>query len=155
VSLQNWKDAAELVALVAVIGSLVAVVYELRQTQVALRAQTYQERAFDAIDLHLTVAADPGLTPEGFYTGETDVDDLPPDQRESIESLYTAMMIDLDNEHYQYQIGFLDPEFYENDTVSGIIQFAPTWRRLGMAEARQAFREEVDRILADHQGAGK
>ena len=61
------------------------------------------------------------------------------------------MMIDLDNEHYQFQIGFLDPEFYENDTVSGIILFAPTWRRLGMREARKEFREEVDRILAEQE----
>ena len=150
-SLQNWKDAAELVALVAVIGSLIAVVYELRQTQVALRAQTYQERAFDAIDMHFDIVANPRLTPQGFYTGEIDVNDLSPDEHESVLSLYTAMMIDLDNEHYQYQIGFLDPEFYANDTVSGIIVFAPTWRQLGMREARQAFREEVDRILAEQE----
>ena len=148
-SLQNWKDSAELIALVAVIGSLIAVVYELRQTQVALRAQTYQERAFDAIDLHLTVAANPDLTPEGFYSGEIDIDQLSPDERESVVSLYTAMMIDLDNEHYQYEIGFLDEEFFRNDTTQGILLFAPTWRRLGMSEARQAFRDEVDRILAE------
>ncbi len=32
-NVSNWKDAAELVALVAVVLSLVAVVIELRQTQ--------------------------------------------------------------------------------------------------------------------------
>ena len=35
-SLDKWRDVAELVALVAVVGSLVLVVIELRQTQAAL-----------------------------------------------------------------------------------------------------------------------
>ena len=147
--IKQWRESAELIALIAVVGSLIAVVYELRQTQEALRSQTYQERAFDAIDMHFEIAANPGLTPRGFYTGEVSIEELPADEYESVVSLYTAMMIDLDNEHYQYQIGFLDEEFYANDTVSGIIQFAPTWRRLGMQEARQDFRAEVDRILTE------
>jgi len=45
-----WKDLAELLALMAVVGGLVAVVFELRQTQSALSAQAYQTRALDVID---------------------------------------------------------------------------------------------------------
>ena len=104
-TIERWKDTAELVALVAVIGSLIAVVYELRQTQAALRAQTYQERAIDAISTHFTLATNPGIAPPGFYTGELDVDAMSASERESFLPLMYTIMIDADNEHYQYQNG--------------------------------------------------
>ena len=40
----KWKDIAEIIALVAIVVSLVAVAIELRQTQVALQSQAYQAR---------------------------------------------------------------------------------------------------------------
>ncbi len=55
-NLTKWKDVAELVALIAVVGSLIAVAVELRQTQSALQAQTYQVRAFDGIAVNLEIA---------------------------------------------------------------------------------------------------
>ncbi len=48
-TISKWKDVAEIIALIAVIGSLVAVAVELRQTQAALQAEVYQSRAFDGI----------------------------------------------------------------------------------------------------------
>ena len=57
----NWKDAAELVALVTVVLSLVAVVIELRQTQAALQAEAYQSRALDGIATNLALAEDDEL----------------------------------------------------------------------------------------------
>ena len=148
-TIERWKDTAELIALVAVIGSLIAVVYELRQTQAALRAQTYQERALDAISTHFTLATNPGIAPPGFYTGDFDVTAMSASERESMLPLMHTMMIDADNEHYQYQNGFLDESFYRNDTVATIVDFAPVWRTLGIREARPEFRAEVDRVLAE------
>ena len=148
-TIERWKDTAELIALVAVIGSLIAVVYELRQTQAALRAQTYQERAIDAISTHFTLATNPGIAPPGFYTVDFDVDAMSASERESFLPLMYTIMIDADNEHYQYQNGFLDEGFYQNDTVATIVDFAPAWRKLGIREARPEFRIEVDRVLAE------
>lgn len=45
----NWKDIAELIGILAIVVSLVSVAFQLRQTQLALVAATYQARAFDAI----------------------------------------------------------------------------------------------------------
>jgi hypothetical protein len=56
---------------------------------------------------------------------------------------------DLDNEHYQYQNGFLDLDFYETTTKREIKAYAPHWRAFGVPEPRQQFSEEVERILAD------
>lgn len=143
---ENWKDGAELLALVAVVGSLIAVVLELRQTQAALQAQTYQERAFDAIAWHLDTAKNPQL--DVLNPATFDRDNLGPEQMTTARSLLLALMIDADNEHYQYQHGFLDEAFYQNDTVETIVMFAPLWREFGLQEARPDFRAEVDRILA-------
>ena len=56
-----WKDIAEIVALTAVIGGLIMVVIELRQTQSALRAQAYQTRALDVISTMRESSANPEL----------------------------------------------------------------------------------------------
>lgn len=149
---ENWKDAAELLALVAVVGSLIAVVIELRQTQAALQAQTYQERAFDAIAWHLDTAKNPQLDvldPTNF-----DRDNLTAEQTTVARSLLFALMIDADNEHYQYENGFLDEAFYRNDTVETIVMFAPIWREFGLKESRPTFRAEVDRVLSGKTGNG-
>jgi len=61
VKLENWKDTAELVALFAVVASLIAIILELRQTQNALEASAYQERAFDAISQNYSTLANDDL----------------------------------------------------------------------------------------------
>ena len=63
--------------------------------------------------------------------------------------LMTIVRIDLDNEHFQYQSGLLDPGFYTGETVLWIKHAAPIWRSLGDLSPRPEFRAEVDRILAD------
>ena len=145
----KWKDIAELVALVAVVGSLVAVAYELRQTRDALMAQAYQARAFDGIATNFEYARDRELDRIASLSLEPDFSpgDLSDEERRVLERLYSITRIDLDNEHYQYQLGFLDPTFYHGETEQWIRHAAPIWRALGQPEPREDFRLEVDRIL--------
>ena len=147
----KWKETAELLALVAVIGGLIAVVMELRQTQSALRAQAYQTRALDVIDAKRFSSANPELSLliQKIYSGELDIESATPEERSQINSHFYIKRTDLDNEHYQFQNGFLDPNFYRTTTEREIKAFASFWRALGVNEPRQQFTEEVDRILAD------
>ena len=147
---QKWRDVAELIALVAVVGSLIAVVTELRQTQAALQAQTYQDRAFDAIEWHMEIAKDPRLTISGLVLDSFDPANLTPAEHEIAKSIVRTILIDADNEHYQYQRGFLDEDFYHGDTVDTIERFGPVWRKSGIRESRHDFRVEVDRILSEY-----
>ena len=148
---RNWKDIAELAALVAVVGGLAAVVVELRQTQVAFRAQAYQARAFDAIAFNWNMTQDPAidLLAASFESNQIDIDTLEPHQKSKIINLYYVKRADLDNEHFQYMHGLLDEDFYRTTTVPEIKAFAPFWRSLQIREPRRAFTAEVDRILAD------
>jgi len=147
----SWKETAELLALVAVIGGLIAVVMELRQTQSALRAQAYQTRALDVIGAMQINSANPelDLLIKKVYSNELDFEAAVPEERSQVSSHFYIKRTDLDNEHYQFQNGFLDPDFYRTTTEREIKAFAPFWRSLGIAEPRQQFTEEVDRILAD------
>jgi hypothetical protein len=150
-SIEKWKDWFELIALVAVIGSLIAVVVELRQTQTVMQAQVYQARAFDGIEWNMELAKDESL--RGMQTqldsAEFDPATLTPSELSLARHLMTIVRIDLDNEHFQYQSGLLDPGVYHGETVIWIKQAAPRWRQLGDMSPRPAFRAEVDRILSD------
>lgn len=147
----KWKDVAEIVALVAVVASLIAVVVELRQTQVALQAQAYQARSFQSFDHHVDMMKLPEVDAlfRASWTSDFQLESLTGEQLMQLERLYMALRADYDNEHYQYQSGFLDPGFYHATTANDIKTFAPVWRSLGVDESRPAFQAEVDRILAD------
>ena len=147
----KWKDWAELVALVAVIGSIIAVVAELRQTQEALQAQAFQARAFNGIAWNIELASNDELArlDSLIYHPEFDPNNLSIEERRRVMLLLTITRIDLDNEHYQYQMGFLDPGFYKGETVEWIRVVAPIWRAVGLGEPRPDFRREVDRILSE------
>ena len=149
-NMAKWKDLAELVALVAVVGSLLAVAIELRQTQGALQAQAYQSRAFDGIATNLTLAQNDELSrlEELIYSPDIDPAELSPEERRKVSRILNVIRIDLDNEHYQYQKGLLDPGFYHGESVEWIRVAAPAWRAFGQAEPRSGFRQEVERILA-------
>jgi hypothetical protein len=66
----SGKDIVELVGIFAVVATLIAVVVELRQTQSALLAATYQARAFDAIGELMTQADSEYLMPVLAATDE-------------------------------------------------------------------------------------
>lgn len=121
-NISKWKDLAEIIALIAVIGSLAAVAVELRQTQEALQAQTYQSRAFDGIAQNLAIAQDEELArlAELVVSSEFEPAQLDPVERRKALHILTILRIDLDNEHYQFEKGLLEPGFYYGETVEAI-----------------------------------
>jgi hypothetical protein len=149
--LSGWKDIVEIVALAAVVGGLVAIVIELRQTQSALRAQAYQTRALEVISAMREYSANPELEIllRDFLGNRLTVETASPQELSQLRSHFYFRRTDLDNEHYQFQNGFLDPDFYHTTTEPEIKALAPYWRAFGIQEPRLQFTEEVDRILSD------
>ena len=147
----KWKDIAEIIALLAVVASLLVVAIELRQTQVALQAQAYQSRAFQEFDVSLHLADRPELSALLTRSMDKDFDvrSLSTVERTQLENLYYALRADVDNEHYQYQNGLLDRSFFETTTVEGIKRWAPVWRELGITETRPEFRALVDELISN------
>ncbi len=99
--LSGWKDIAEIVALAAVVGGLIAIVIELRQTQSALRAQAYQTRALEVISAMREYSANPELEIllRDFFGNELTVETASPQELSRLRSHFYMRRTDLDNEH--------------------------------------------------------
>ncbi len=149
--ISRWKELAELIALLAVVGGLVGIVIELRQTQSALSAQAYQTRALDVIStLHeLSAYPERAVLVSEYLNGDLAIESISAEEQVQLRNYFYVRRTDLDNEHYQYQNGFLDPDFYETTTMREIKAYAPHWRAIGILEPRKQFSDEVDRILAN------
>jgi hypothetical protein len=149
----NWKEIVEIIGILAIVASLIALVMELRQTQSALLAETYQARAIDAIGELLIVADSEYLAPILTKTSSgADFDavaDLSAGDQLRLAQYLRARMIDWDNEHYQYQNGFMDADFFEATTTKSVKIWAPRWRAIGLTEGREEFRKYVDQVLGE------
>ena len=148
-------DAVQVITLLANVGVIAGIFFlavQLRQTQSALSAQAYQSRALETIDRSWQMIGSDdeflNLLAE-FRRGQLDVEALPVAERIRLTRFYFVIRSDTDNEHYQYEHGFFDEDFYRNGTQLDIKANAPRWRLLGVGEPRESFRKEVDRILAD------
>jgi Na+-transporting NADH:ubiquinone oxidoreductase subunit NqrC len=153
-SRSSWKETAELIGIVAIVVSLIALVIELRQTQSALLAQTYQTRAIDAVSELLEVADSeylaPILTATNYASDFQAVADLSAEDWLRLSNFLRARMVDWDNEHYQYQNGYLDEDFFRSTTEKAVTIWAPRWRNVGLIESREEFRQYVDTLLAEN-----
>jgi hypothetical protein len=149
--MKKLKDRLETLALIAVIPSLILVAYELQQTRKAMQAQTYQTRAIDAIGRFMQMAERPQDLAlfEKVEQLNGDLASLSDAEISKLFQYVLATRADADNEHYQFENGFLDEDFYYTTTVADIRVSAPIWRKLGIGELRQSFKLEVDRILSE------
>lgn len=149
----SWKETAETIGTLAIVISLLALVMELRQTQSALLAETYQARAIDAIGELVDVADSEFIAPILAATDYGDdhgaVASLDEVSRLRLFHYLRARMIDWDNEHYQYENGYLGEDFFEATTTNSVRIWAPRWRAMGLQEGRKGFREYVDRVLSE------
>jgi len=72
--------------------------------------------------------------------------------RSRIQQFLYTEMFDLDNEFYQYEQGFLDPDFFENAFKPRLRWAALAWRSMGIRENRQSFVEFTDKLLQEAYG---
>ena len=148
----NWKDVVETAGIAAILVSLIIIVMELRQTQSALIASTYQSRALDAVRVEGANADSEVLGP---LLARVDLDDpeslatLNELERFRIRRYLLSRLIDLDNEFYQYQKGFLDDEYFESWFKVQLKRNARAWRSIGLTERRPSFKQLVDELLAE------
>jgi hypothetical protein len=149
----GWRETVELIGILAIVASLIALVMELRQTQSAMLSETYQARAIDAIGELLDVADSeylaPILTKTNLGADFEAVANLSAVDHLRLYQYLRARMIDWDNEHYQYQNGFMDADFFAATTTKSVKEWAPRWRAVGLTEGREEFRMYVDHVLAE------
>lgn len=133
------KTSAELVGLLAIVGSLIFVGLELRQSQQIAIAAQYQERTTAgreyfyetlASTYRLELIADSLETiewPEGFLTDEEQqwLDEHPPTEWAEAVVWANIDLYGFDNYYYQYQSGFLTEESWRSleSRLRGLLTF--------------------------------
>lgn len=153
----------ELLGAIGVIVTLIYLSVQIRQNTRSMNeskrlalAQTYQIRA-DALQGMLVQAAASQtigpllvkLTQLGYPADVAALDKLTTLERGIFKQWQIAQHIHWDNMYYQYQQGFLDPEYYEDEFKVRVRRLAPAWRALGLTGGRTSFRREIERVLQE------
>ncbi|NNL85124.1 MAG: hypothetical protein HKP27_05700 [Myxococcales bacterium] len=153
----------EFLGAMAVIATLAYLAVQVRQNTRAMEdgrrlalAQTYQMRA-DALQSMLVSAADSEhiapiivkLTALGYPESVEALDELETAERGRFRLWQIAQQTHWDNMLYQYQQGFLDPEYYDDAFKVRVRRLAPTWDALGLIGGRTSFDRALREILAE------
>jgi hypothetical protein len=99
----------EFVAAIAVLVTLVYLAVQIKQTRLAVSANTHQALNDISIHLYTTVASDESLA-TAFAEANAPEKTLTPTQVVQFRALGLAMIRNAENMHYQYSIGLLSEE---------------------------------------------
>jgi hypothetical protein len=153
----------ELLGAIGVIITLAYLAVQIKQNTHSINenkrlalAQTYQMRA-DALQGMLVQAASSAtlgplivkLTTLGYPTDLSSLSKISEEERGIFKQWQIAQQTHWDNMFYQYQQGYIDPEYYENEFRVRVRRLAPVWKELGLLGGRPSFRSEIEEILSD------
>jgi len=109
----NWKETAELLAMTAIVASLLFVGLQLKQSQDIAIATQYHQRTALAVEVFNAQLESGDLAFWGKASGRKLTEQLPYEklgQRWLTGAVYLAVA---DNHYYQYQSGFLEEESWQ------------------------------------------
>jgi len=165
-TLNDLGDLGNFVGAIGVIATLAYLAVQVRQNTHSLEAaqrlalaQTYQLRADALQSMVVEAASSPigaiivKLTEAGYPEDLTALDRLTPEERGRFRLWQIAQQTHWDNMHYQYQQGFLDPEYYGDAFAERVVRLWPTWQALGLTGGRKSFFDEVERLAKRSQKA--
>jgi hypothetical protein len=165
-TLQDLGAIGEVVGALAVVVTLIYLAKQIKQNTHAMEegrrlalAQTYQMRS-DALQAMLVHAADSEhigpiiikLTEKGYPEDVTALQSLNEAELRRFRMWQIAQQTHWDNMHYQFQQGYLDPEYYEDAFKDRVARLAPTWKALGLTSGRRSFFAEIDRLTRGDAG---
>jgi len=141
-NLQEWSAIAEILSSVAVLATLVFFVVEIRQTNGAVRANTYQEMAAMTVDFNAQFFENPEVSE---FIARTVAEDYDLTKAEAIRlrSMISAMYRMMNNTWFQYEVGTITEQQMESLLYPAILNF----RRRG--RMRLEWEEGEDKLLLD------
>jgi len=116
----RWKEA---VAALSVVGSLMFVGVQIRQSTVASRAASINELRAGINEFSLTIAADPELT-RVYHRWRTEVGGFTPEEQTRMEILVFALLRNAEAAYLQTTLGLLDAGALQGYGFSGSPTFA-------------------------------
>lgn len=164
-TLMELGALGEFVGAIAVVATLVYLAVQIRQNTRSIEegrrlalAQTYQMRADALANMMTQAAVSPQLGPiivklveEGYPEDLASMDRITPTELGVFRQWQIAQHTHWENLFYQYQQGYLDTEYYENEFKVRVRRLAPVWAALGLTGGRRSFQEEVARLWQDRE----
>jgi hypothetical protein len=162
-TIQMLGSLGEFVGAIGVVATLVYLTIQVRHSKEAMEANTrsmeesrrlamaqaYQTRATDS-ERGLQLLAESRYQPPimlKYQAGGRDA--LTAEEQFRMSRMQLGFRTRVDNLHYQFQMGFLDQQYYESAVIGLIRNFAPVWADFGLVtNLRPPFQAEVERILA-------
>ena len=155
----------ELLGAIGVIITLIYLAVQIKQNTHSINenkrlalAQTYQMRADALQGMLVEAASSPTLGPLivkltklGYPTDLSSLNRISEEERGIFKQWQIAQQTHWDNMFYQYQQGFIDPEYYESEFRVRVRRLAPVWKELGLVGGRPSFKSEVESILRDSE----
>jgi len=138
--LQEWSAVAEILSSIAVLATLVFLVFELRQNTDAIRANTYQEMNAVISQINGIFLANPEVS---VFVGRTasGEGELAPHDAIRLRAFISSQYRHADNVYFQYQIGTLSKRQMESLLHPIVLNFQRRGR------LRDEWLEGVDREL--------
>ena len=132
----SLREIAELVGIFSIVAGLMLVAYELRQNSQLMRAQIFNERSTQGIELFLAVAEnrelseiDAKLREGGFPDDPTAYSELSDVQKRQYAWLLRADRFRLENILYQQVIGVME---YEEGHLGGAYNLLKRYEAIGL-----------------------
>ena len=153
----------ELLGAIGVIVTLAYLAVQIKQNTHSMNenkrlalAQTYQMRADGLQDMLVRAAVSERLGPLivklttlGYPTDLGSLSKISDEERGIFRQWQIAQQTHWDNMFYQYQQGYIDPEYYENEFRVRVRRLAPVWQELKLLGGRPSFRDEIEKILLE------
>lgn len=111
--LQEWSAIAEILSSIAVLATLVFFVIEIRQTNDAVRANTYQGMAAMTVDFNAQFFENPEVAEFIARTASAE-HELTPGEAIRLRAMISAQYRMTDNIYFQYKVGTISKQRMES-----------------------------------------
>jgi hypothetical protein len=150
--LNNWL---QLIGMAGVIGSLLFVGLQLKQTQNIAVSDTYQTRAYGSVESNMAKINSPILLSAEAKLWVGKLNDLEPEEIVALSHAFYGEMDIYENNHYQFNSGFLDEEHWQKNLAQLRCIFSqPIYQEFWVPkDYRKSFAVLIDGIVQDAKKA--
>ena len=148
---EKLNDWLQLFGLAGVIGSLIFVGLQLRQTQEIAMSDAYQTRAYGSVERRMALTTSPELLSATVKVWAGKLDLLEPEEIVALSFEFSARMDIFENNQYQFNSGFLSEEHWQKNIEEMRCLFSlPIYREFWEPYAhRKSYAELVNGVIRD------
>jgi len=148
---KNLNDWLQIIGIIGVIASLIFVGLQLKQSHEIALSAAYQARADASVAMSMSAANTPEFTSGTAKLYKVEFDKITAQEFVALEYNFGAIMTLYENQHQQYELGFLPEEHWAKNLEEIRCMVAqPLFRNLSQVWTfRASFESVIDELIAD------